>query len=1418
MDNAENPRVHHPQHDRKQDVNVPHVNGERDTLPLSGTADGVWDRDCRSNELYLSPSWKEILGYDQDELENDSNAFTDLLHPDDRDTAIEAARAHLEEHVPYDVNIRLRQRNGDYKWVQSKGQAVWDKAGKPIRMAGSIRDISDRRHAEEELAASRQRFQEIAEIGSDWMWEMDSDQRITWISVPKNSSLGPPHEVSVGITLKELGAPDGEIESWKRHLDELRAHRPFRDFSVRRKFSDGKKRHLLISANPIFASDGEFQGYRGIGRDITAQVEAERKIATLEKRFVGAIDNMSERVALFDADERLVFCNEAYRFGTDEAAGHIGPGVSFEEILRARVAHDDQPQYAVGREDQWIAERLERFRNPPNTFEFRHRDKWLRARDERLPDGGTIQIISDVTQIRQREEALCESEARLAEAQRIAHVGSWVSDHVAGEIRFSDELNRILGIDPETFEYTAENFMKLVHPDDHERVMASRRKMVAGKGDGDIVYRIIRPDGIVRYIHSVTKVFFDEDGKVLRVAGIRQDVTDRVLAEKALGESEKRYRLLVELVPEPVFIECDGTIVFANRALAAVIGVDSADQLVGREVASFLHPDSWSAVLKRRAEIVQKGVGAEFEERRYIRLDGTEAIIEAAAAPFTWYGQQATLIVARDITARKQAENALRISEANLSAAQRISGIGSWESDLQTGLIRYSEEFCRILEVDPEFGKPSYQEFIERVHPDDRERVRGANIHSLKTGEPTDHQYRIVYADGAVRHVHSLSEVHMDESGNPDRIIGALQDITERVRADEALRESEERYRQLIELTPEAVFVQRDGANIFANVAAAEILGAESPESLKGLKTSDYIHPDCLATVHERHEQLADTDRSLPFKEFKYVRLDGTEIAVESAIAPMSWHGGPAILVVARDITERKQAEKALRESEARFRSLIENSPYEIALKDIDGRFVVVNASMCRGLGKTAEDMIGKTVYDFFPQELADEYAGHDRDILENRKVIKEVFVRSTVDGARHDFVIKFPILDRYENPVGIGFMATDITERKMLEEQLAHAQKLEAVGQLTGGVAHEFNNLLAVILGNADLLRTRVEDDKGLIQKIMRAANRGAELTYQLLAYSRRQPLRARITDAGSLVDGMLDMLQRTLGATVAIKTVSGRDLWKVETDSGQLEVSLLNLAVNARDAMPKGGSLTIETANVTFDETNAAGDVEALPGDYVLLGVTDTGEGMTPDVLKHAVDPFFTTKDVGEGTGLGLSMVYGFAKQSGGFVEIDTEVGHGTTVRLYLPRMAEQAGDAASKDRAPETAERRGETVLVVEDDPSVRELVMALVSNLGYTAIEAADGETAMARFEQHPDIDLLFTDIVLPRGISGLDIARELQSRRPGLPVIFTSGYPDIEFDDLSVGDYRPKLIAKPFTRSELAESFAEVLKPDKHRRQ
>src|SRR6266851_3876764 len=522
---------------------------------------------------------------------------------------------------------------------------------------------------------------------------------------------------------------------------------------------------------------------------------------------------------------------------------------------------------------------------------------------------------------------------------------------------------------------------------------------------------------------------------------------------------------------------------------------------------------------------------------------------------------------------------------------------------------------------------------------------------------------------------------------------------------------------------------------------------------------------------------------------------------------------GPAVL----EALGRARQREALHRQERLLRQIIDANPSLIFVKDWDGRFVLVNEATAQVYGTTVDALVGKTDADFNPnvEEIA-HFLRHDRDVMSSGqpKVIAEEPVTNPKTRETRWFqTIKMPLRAPEEGTATLLGVSTEITERKRLEEQLLQSQKMEAVGQLAGGVAHDFNNILTAIVGYADLLAAEFSDTDSRhledLEEIRKAARRAAALTRQLLAFSRKQVLEPRIIDLNGVVVNLEKMLRSLISENIALQTHLATDLAAARADPNQIEQVIMNLAINARDAMPEGGSLTIETGNARLDEAYARQHVSVVPGEYVMLAVSDTGCGMDEHTKARIFEPFFTTKPPGRGTGLGLSTVYGIVKQSGGNIWLYSETNKGTTFKIYLPAV-QAAPEDIGKPAAAERPPKGGGTVLLVEDDEQLRRLTHRALATQGYVVLEADGGRSALdiARRHQGP-IDLLLTDLVMP-DTNGRKLADTLRAARPGLRVLFMSGYPDGAITNQGVLEHGVAYLAKPFTTEAIARKVRDVL--------
>jgi PAS domain S-box-containing protein len=641
-----------------------------------------------------------------------------------------------------------------------------------------------------------------------------------------------------------------------------------------------------------------------------------------------------------------------------------------------------------------------------------------------------------------------------------------------------------------------------------------------------------------------------------------------------------------------------------------------------------------------------------------------------------------------------------------------------------------------------------------------------------------------------------------------------------------ALRESEARYRHVLEQASDGiVLAQDDGRLIMVNQRACEMLEYTESELLQHRLTELYA-PGELERLPPAWDQLSRT--SVVLRERRLMRSDGSSLDAELSVRRTE---EGLVQATIRDITERRRAEEALRSEHALLESILATSVAGILVVAPEGRVIFLNRTAEAALSITRAELADRTElpsgWRFLTPDgdLLPEAARPARRVVATGQPVQDVrLIVERPDGQRRLLSINAaPIRDSARKISSVVLSLSDITEQQRAqqaiverEEQLRQSQKMDSLGRLAGGVAHDFNNLLTVIRGYADVLSGELSgEDPRLteVREICRAADRATSLTRQLLAMSRRQVLQPREVDLNGLVQEMERMLRRVLGADIHIETESGPELGWVRADPGQLEQVLLNLTVNARDAMPQGGTLTIETSRVLL----APGGEEPLaqgvpPGDYVVLRVADTGIGMAKETLGKIFDPFFTTKPVGEGTGLGLSTVYGIVQQSNGSITVESEPGRGTQFRVFLPRIPEPAGVIREPSPPPPaaTAEARRAVVLLVEDDDGVRNLISRVLTQYGYGLLEARDGAEALGLLEAgRQSVDAVVSDVVMP-GMSGSELIARLRCQSPGLPVLFLSGYTREEVRNEARHDVRQAFLQKPFSPDALAAALEDLL--------
>jgi two-component system cell cycle sensor histidine kinase/response regulator CckA len=882
---------------------------------------------------------------------------------------------------------------------------------------------------------------------------------------------------------------------------------------------------------------------------------------------------------------------------------------------------------------------------------------------------------------------------------------------------------------------------------------------------------------------------------------------------------EEIHRFLFEEAADGIFItDPQGRLVSVNPRGTELTGYPHGE-LLGLTLTDLIPPENLARDPMRLDEPRQgKTV---LKDRRIRRKDGHLLPVEISVHRLPG-GNLLGLV--RDVTERKKAEEAFRARENLISSVFRAApvGIGVVSNRI---LLAVNDRICEMVGCRQEdlVGKSA------RVfYPSDAEfEYVGAEKYRqiVETGTGTV-ETRWQCKDGRIIDV-LLSSTPVNPLDMAGGVTFSALDIFDRKRAEEALRASETFLQTIIDNSPISMWVSDGrGTLIRMNPACRELLQVTDEELVgKYNVLEDNIVEQqgampLVKRVFEKGESVRFTLR-YDSAQLRSVRLEKTaQLVLEVTISPVLDIRGQVVHAIIQhlDITERTRTEETLRESEERFSSFMRHLPGFAFVKDHDRRVLYVNELFEVAFGLPLPEWLGKTNDEIWPGEVGEKIRRDDEAVLASgqaRAIVEDVPTRGQLRTYR---TIKFPI-PRPDGPPWLGGMSVDITELKQAEAekdqfqaQLLQAQKMESVGRLAGGVAHDFNNMLSAIIGHADLAMmqcTPADPIHPNLKAIQNAAQRSADLTRQLLAFARKQTVAPKVLDLNDTVAGMLKMLLRLIGEDIDLVWMPGTGLWPVKLDPSQIDQLLANLCVNARDAIAGVGKITIETENIAFDEDYCAVHPGFPYGEYVLLAVSDDGDGMDQEVLNHLFEPFFTTKVVGQGTGLGLATVYGIVRQNDGFINVHSEPGKGTTFKIYLPRFAGEALEPTAETPA-ETPQGRGETVLLVEDEAAILNVGRGMLERLGYTVLTAATPGEALRQAKAHAaEIQLLITDVVMPE-MNGRDLAKLISDLKPGLKYLFISGYTANVIAHRGVLDKGLFFLQKPFSMKDLAFKVRQAL--------
>jgi len=1353
----------------------------------------------------------EVLGAPADAVPNTDGDYLKIVHPGDRARVAHAYERAIASNTPYALEYRVFRTDGSVGWMRELAEFQAGPTAKPTRLIGTIQDITEQKSIETALRDSEARLRAFMDNAPVGMFVKDLEGRFTMLNRHDAEFFGRQPEDVIGRRSADLLASEDAdiVDAHDRSVltagtpgaRELHfANRPRIEWSYEVKF-------------PIRDAGGTVVALGGIAVDISTLKRTEQALRDSEARMRAFMDHAPMLIYLKDIEGRYQLVNREF-----ERIEGVG-----EDQLRGKTVFDVLPREhaelfaASDHEVMALGQLIARESHDPTRVLYRDSlAVKFPVRDSRGNVVGIGGFTQDITERKRAENALRESEARLRRAQLQAKLACWSWDLDTDCYVWAPGSGFALGLVDADLPVADAGYNALVHPEDRAALWHLYAEVEAGRDTFTIEFRILRPDGMVIWVEEIGEVERDAGGRRVAVSGTLQDVTESKRAEAALRDSEARLRGFLDHAPFAMYLkDTDLRYQLVNRAVEQFQGMTAAE-ICGKTPAQIYPPSLAERFTAEDHEVLERGVPVMFEYSD----PAMDSYADSLTVRFPVRDSRGRIVaiggITQDVSERKQAERALRTSEERLKDAQRRAKLAYWSWDPVAHEYVFGEEYTHIIGVDSAQDIQTDDQYLCFVHEADRDRVAASLERQRDHLEPGILEYRVRRPDGRVVWLRDSCEQELDAAGMAVRLVGTVQDVTDQKTAEQALRESEERMRSFMDNAPVAVAIKdldrrfvllNNRIELAFGRPAREIIGRRTSElsASAGAMAVDTLEREVIATGKAATAEVFFPERTaLPWTfEVKFPIRDATGAMV-------------AIGGVAVDVTDRKKAELALAESEARFRSFMDNAPFDMVVKDLQGRYLMINRGVEAAWDLDAAAILGQRLPDLSGSVGVAQVEAIEREVVDTGHVVARE-VQFTDLGPEWTYEVKFPIRDAAGRIVALGGVAIDISDRKKaqlalaesetrlrraqqqarlaywswqfasesgpeeyrwspgsglllgmpdaemprndgesmnltmpedrdrlrrlydetragldnyvveyrvrrpdaavvwvreiaevvrdaegrrvgvegtmqditdqraLEEQLRQAQKMESIGQLTGGIAHDFNNLMAVILGNLELLAEDLPGNAAAQQKIhtaIRSTLRGSDLTQRLLAFARQQSLAPKLTQIDELIRSMRDLLLRPLGPSIAATFALGGGLWPTEIDQARLETSLLNLVINARDAMPDGGKLMIATSNVAIDPGDARQVEDLASGDYVLIAVTDSGEGMPEEVRARAFDPFFTTKGVGKGTGLGLSMVYGFVKQSGGHIELISEVGRGATVNIYLPAAK---GPAAAGTPAP-------------------------------------------------------------------------------------------------------------------------------------
>ena len=1108
----------------------------------------------------------------------------------------------------------------------------------------------------------------------------------------------------------------------------------------------------------------------------------------------------------------ILLCNETLL----EKTGYVKEEIIGSPIFK--MYHDD-----------CLDEAKKAFQQFVETGEIRNRELILKRKDGSKIDvslnvnaikddtGRILQSVSswrDITTHKKVEKALIKSEARLRTAGMAAYDLLYEWDVSNDHLEWYSDIDGILGYKSGEISRNIKTWIALIHPEDATKLENAVELHRNSTKPIQYEYRIKHKDGTYRHWSDHALPLLDDKGRPCNWIGVCTDITKRKSMEKSLQESNERFKNLTDMLPEVIFeTDKDIKITYANKKAFDFFGYSEDDLKKGLNGFDLLAPEDRN---KAKANMAMRisGENPKSVEYQALKKDGSTSPVLFNAAPILKKNKMIGLIgVLIDITEHKQMGKELKKRTDDLS--ERIKELDCLYKTSQL-LAESTMSEDEILQDFVDLIPPSWRYpdiTCARIILPDRE-FKTKNFVDTKWKQSTD-----ILVSGkkeGIFEVCYLKKVPVENKDSfpkeemvlIDALARKLGNFCRQRHADDLLLESEKRYRDLFECASEGILVADSETKkfVYANPALCKMLGY-SEEELQIMGVDDVHRKEDIDFVISEFEAQAKDEKALA-QDIPFLKKDGTVVYANVSAAPVLIDGNKCNLGMITEMTAQRNAKERIRKLYARQEAILATVPEIIAEVDTNKVYTWLNRA---GLDFFGEDALGKEASNYFVGEQKTYKAVQPAFEGLVDTITAESWQRRK-DGKKRLLTWHYKSLrDDTGAVTGLLSSARDITKLRQIEEELSQTQRMDSIGQLAGGVAHDFNNLLMPILAYSEMAMSDMNPKEKLyedLQVISESARRAADLTKQLLSFGRRQLLTMSVTNINSEIDQFSQMLKRIIGEDIKFTTCLQPDLGNIKADMNQIQQVLMNLASNARDAMPDGGKLTIETSNTTFDEEYANTHPKISTGNFVMFAVSDTGCGMNEDIKHNAFEPYFTTKEKGKGTGLGLATVYGIVKQHGGFIWIYSEIGKGTTFKIYMPRVDEALEHPVelSKDVLPLG---EGETILLVEDDERVKNLTYDMLSSLNYKVLSTLFPTEALSIIDQHEGkIDLLLTDVIMPQ-MNGKQLYEKIVHSKPDLRVLYMSGYTENAIAHHGVLEDGINFLQKPFARKKLAQTLQKI---------